>query len=238
MGCRTNKSVISCMAMTLKSMEPSYIYKLEDNDPQLLSIKQLANKFESKVFYDITLLSALVAYRLRGSGETYWSDLVRMSDASLNSPYDIVKNFLKSRRELAIRGKFSRLKKLEYSNFSLIKNLPDYKDNPKKLYDELKELLKGRGEKTLSFAVKIFYYSVLAMENYRIELPLDIPLPVDSRVIKVSRAIGLINSSCNERKKISDAWNEISVITNISPLHIDSYIWLKLFKSLYKKGND
>jgi len=236
MRCKTDKKILYCLGLTLKSIGLDYIYNLENEDPQLISLRKLATTFESKIFYDVSLLAALVAYRIRGTGESYWSDLANMNKSARGSPFDIVENFLVQRRELAIRGKFARLEKLRKSNFSVMENFTDYKNNPKKLYDRMNGVLNGKGEKTLSFAIKIFYYSVLAKENRRITLPDDIPIPVDSRVIKVSRAIGLINPDCTERDKIYEVWNMISSLSNIQPLHIDSYIWLKLYKILYQKA--
>ncbi|MEM0123426.1 MAG: N-glycosylase/DNA lyase [Conexivisphaerales archaeon] len=223
------------MGLTLKSIGLDYIYNLENEDPQLISLKELAAKLDAKTFYDVSLLAALVAYRLRGTGESYWSDLAKINNSTQDSPFDIVENFLVLRRELAIRGKFARLEKLRKSKFSAIRNFTTYKNNPKKLYDTMNYVLNGKGEKTLSFAVKIFYYSILAKDNLRIALPYDVPIPVDSRVIKVSQAIGLINPGCTERNKILKAWNLIAALSNIQPLHIDSYIWLKLYKIIYQK---
>ncbi|MCL4344463.1 MAG: N-glycosylase/DNA lyase [Nitrososphaerota archaeon] len=222
------------MGLTLKSVGLDYIYSLENEDPQLISLRELAAKLENGVFYDVSLLAALVAYRLRGTGELYWSDLAKTHEFTPSSPFDIVENFLVSRRELAIRGKLARLEKLRKANFSVMENFVEYKNDPKKLYDRISGALNGGGEKTLSFAIKIFYYSVLAKENQRIALPYSIPIPVDSRVIKVSQAIGLINAECSEQNKISEAWNLISRISNIQPLHIDSYIWLKLYKVMHQ----
>jgi len=223
------------MALTLKSLGIEYIYKLENEDPQLISLRALSSRFNDDLFYDVSILAALVAYRLRGTGESYWSDFAKMSSAKMGSPYDIVEGFLRARRELAIRGKFSRLEKLRRSNFSVIKNLDTYKRDPKKLYDELSHAVNGSGKKTLSFAIKIFYYSVLARENLRISLPSSIPIPVDRRVIKTTQALGIVGSGCTEVKRISEAWNEVSRLSNIPPLNLDSFIWLKLYKALHQK---
>ncbi len=238
MRCRINKRAIICMALTLRSIGIDYIYRLENEDRQLISIKALSSKFNVDLFYDVSVLAAMVAYRLRGTGESYWSDFAEMSKAKMDSPYDIVEDFLIAHKELAIKGKISRLEKLRKSDFTIMKNFDLYKNDPKKLYDTLSYAVKGSGKKTLSFAVKIFYYSVLARENKRIALPSNIPIPVDRRIIKVSKAIGMINADCAESKKISEAWGAVSRLSNIPPLNIDSYIWLKLYKVLYQNSND
>ena len=80
----------------------------------------------------------------------------------------------------------------------------------------------SRLAKTVVFSVKMFgYASRIAFKRF-IPYPMEIDIPVDIRVKKISEVI--FGESLSEAKVIS-LWRGISAESRIPPLHIDSVIW-------------
>ncbi|MDG7038151.1 MAG: N-glycosylase/DNA lyase, partial [Nitrososphaerota archaeon] len=78
----------------------------------------------------------------------------------------------------------------------------------------------------LIFAVKMFYYAVMVREKERIRLDMKLPVPVDSRLIRITRSLGLVSDVHRPKAmEIQRAWGVISRIAGIPPLNIDSLLW-------------
>jgi len=97
--------------------------------------------------------------------------------------------------------------------------------DPQKYYSNMVELQRDlaqvlgtrRNAKTVVFAVKMFGYAMrIATGEFR-TYPMEIPIPVDSRIEKLTKRFGDV-------KPIS-FWNSVARSANVPPLHIDSILW-------------
>ncbi|HCY20375.1 TPA: hypothetical protein DIC40_00590 [Patescibacteria group bacterium] len=77
--------------------------------------------------------------------------------------------------------------------------------------------------KTLCFAVKMFGYAARVVYDKFVPYPLDVAIPVDSRI----RKLFLISYGALSDKEIIAKTYELSKISGISSLHLDSLFWIK-----------
>lgn len=126
--------------------------------------------------------------------------------------------FLKKYNPLSIRAKLRRWEK--------IKNLKVNWDMS--LYDLWGMLAPfGRYSKTVLFTLKMFGYGRRHIYGDR-AFPMDIPIPVDSRIRRISQRIwGPLND-----KEIQAKWSDVAAETGIPPLHWDTLIWVNPLVSL------
>lgn len=201
------------------------VLEIEQRDPQLYSIRLLDKTVKSPDFYDLIVFNALISYRLRITGEAYW-DLFANSVKEGEACETIIE-FLKKHRALGINGKIRRLMALKGAGFRVSANLDAYKHDPYILLTDLSKVLNSdRTAKTLIFAVKMFYYAVMVREKERIRLDMKLPVPVDSRLIRITRSLGLVSDVHRPKAmEIQRAWGVISRIAGIPPLNIDSLLW-------------
>ena len=112
-----------------------------------------------------------------------------------------------------------KLKRLERAEpFLTSINAKEYYDNMVALQHELaKTLGTQRNAKTVVFAVKMFGYAMrIATGEFR-PYPMEIPIPVDSRIQRLTERLG-------EKNPIR-FWQKIAEETGVPPLHIDSILW-------------
>jgi len=213
------------LGLLIRRIGLTRVLEMEQRDPQLGSIRLLGNRITSLDYYDLVVFNALISYRLRVTGEAYWSlfaNSVREGDA-----YESIIGFLKQHRALSINGKIRRLNALKRANFKVSVNLAAYKANPRALLSDLSNVLNSdKTSKTLIFAVKMFYYAVMARENERIRLDMRLPVPVDSRLIRITEDLGLVRDAHKQgTMEIQRAWGAVSRISGVPPLNIDSLLW-------------
>jgi DNA-(apurinic or apyrimidinic site) lyase len=78
--------------------------------------------------------------------------------------------------------------------------------------------------KTLCFAVKMFGYAARVVFEKFIPYPFDVAIPVDSRI----RKIFLTSYGELSDKEIIEKTYELSKISGIPSLHLDSLFWVKI----------
>lgn len=117
--------------------------------------------------------------------------------------------------------KWRRLKKI--SEFSL-QSMDWYYEHMVILWQDLSKAMSVYPwSKTLSFAVKMFGYAARVVFEKFIPYPLEISIPVDSRI----RRLFLASYGELSDKKIIEKTYEFSQNSGISPLHLDSLFWVK-----------
>jgi len=255
MTIKINHAKVHTLANILKDIGLSRILSIESIDPQFISIKSLAEICKLKTPL-LTYLNALISYRLNCKGELYWlefSEFFRSSklcneyerDLNVNVKDQILRSFNEFLRmskcnRVSIQAKLKRLIRIS-GMLELIYDTMLHKDFFK-LWKLTYGLLKTRPEsKTVVFSVKMAYYGLRAIEQYLNPLPMNIPIPVDIRIAKVTYYSRLLIGLTNWRelymntRAVVDVWNKIAHLSLIPPLHIDSLIWLLLNKSLRSK---
>lgn len=113
------------------------------------------------------------------------------------------------------------MKKLSQFEF---KSMTFYYENMLILWNDLAEAMSvDKYSKTVSFAVKMFGYPARVVYQKFMPYPLEISIPVDSRIRKLFvNSYGDISDS-----QIIDKVYEISQKSGIPPLHLDSLFWVK-----------
>ncbi|MEM5811437.1 MAG: N-glycosylase/DNA lyase [Candidatus Aenigmatarchaeota archaeon] len=201
----------------LKNFGIEKILELEREDIQFKSISLLKEKFDEKTVSKLVMFNSLITYKLVGKGEEHWMFFANYFLKNKKDFFQYIKEspFLILNREKRIE----RIKKVYNYN-------PDINDL-EKVWIDLSSILKvDKNSKTIVFTIKMLNYVYRIFRNKERILPKNIPIPVDLRVIKLTKLAGLINSEKISYKKVQEIWNEISEKTNIPPLHLDSILWL------------
>ncbi|MEM1700473.1 MAG: N-glycosylase/DNA lyase [Candidatus Anstonellales archaeon] len=184
---------------------------IEENvDKQYQSLLKLSEYLPTDRFLTLIVKNALIAFQLTSKGEHYWQEF---SEYFISNPDKDIVDFLRTSKgnRLYHNIKINRLERIENSVFGI-----DYYWDMNKLRRELELKLNSTG-KTIFFAVKMYGYGARIVSKQFIPYPTSIPIPVDSRVRKITERIG---GSDPER-----FWQEVSHQTGVPPLHIDSIIW-------------
>jgi len=74
--------------------------------------------------------------------------------------------------------------------------------------------------KTVVFAVKTFGYAAREITGEYVPYPFDVPIPVDSRITKITRRI-------TDEDPVT-FWNRVAERTSVPPLHLDTVLWLSM----------
>ncbi|MCS7122899.1 MAG: N-glycosylase/DNA lyase [Candidatus Micrarchaeota archaeon] len=185
-------------------------YIEENIDEQYSALVYLSERVDPETFLNLVVRNALVAYQLTSRGEKYWWEFAEYFSKNPNSNME---SFLSSCRGNMkyTPTKLSRLRKLEGYSFGL-----EFYEDMTSLMNTLENILNTTG-KTVYFAVKMYGYGARILSKRFIPYPMSIPIPVDSRITKITEAL-------NERDPLR-FWNEISYLTSVPPLHIDSILW-------------
>ncbi len=187
----------------IKKISLKEIIEIEKKDPQFISLKKLKNKNDlSKEVVG----AALICYQLSGTGELFWEEFANF----FIKGNDLKKFLFSSKTSKRLRNvKLKRLKKYEKIKDKISLNLS---------FLDLLEILERGGfkknKKTTSFAIKMFGYYKRIKTNKFQKFPMEIPIPVDSRIKKLTPS-----------KNPMKFWNDVSKQINIPPLHIDSVLW-------------
>ncbi len=194
-------SVISRLYSRIRVIE-------EHIDPQYSAVCDAI----SQVPVSYVVANALVSYQLSGTGEQYWREFgdyfMRNSSSKLYSDFE---RFLESSRynRRLTRPKLKRLTRLDLSLIDL-----DWTFN--ELWEFLGDVF-GKNKKTVVFAVKMFGYAKRCVTNSFEPFPMEIPIPVDSRISKITSVLTSENPC--------DFWTHVARETGVPPLHIDSILW-------------
>ena len=209
----------------IKKLDITSVLDFEENyDEQYKALKELYKELPSKnKFCVLVTFNALISYQLTGTGEQYWKEFANyFKKRNVKGAVDELLEFLKKSRynRRLHKAKEQRLKKLRKIEGIIVTNEGEYYSKPRKLLELLSNVLGSpMSSKTLVFAVKMFNYACRIKYARRAILPNDIDIPVDSRIKKLSTNLG---ESVNPIR----FWREVSSITGIPPLHLDSLLWI------------
>lgn len=221
------------------------IIAIEESDRQFLALKSAWELIKNRdfggvsagvikeVFLRAVIYNALISYQIAWSWELRWEEFAER----LKSDFDILLlDFLQRKASfdwwynLMITSKYNkrlyniklkRLKKI--SEFSL-QSMDWYYENMVILWQDLSKAMSVHlWSKTLSFAVKMFGYAARVVFEKFIPYPLEISIPVDSRI----RKLFFVSYGELSDKEIIEKTYEFSQNSGISPLHLDSLFWVK-----------
>ncbi len=221
------------VATILKELTVRDVMVIEEVDPQFECAKTVCGS-GGDVGAVSTFLTALAAYRLRCTGETYWRRFADFFVAKSRSrdPVDIVVSFLVTDpcSSLLREVKISRVRKFTGYTGEVATLIAQC--NFKQLWSLASRVLDSDPtSKTIVFAVKMGYYCGRALGLCSDPLPQEIPIPVDLRVARATLSLGMVqSSSVNDavarcRDSIVRAWSIVGGYIQIPPLHLDSLLW-------------
>lgn len=225
------------------------ILKIEESDRQFLALKNARNQIKNikwnkrinqNLFFFLILQNAIVSYQIAGSGEN------RREEFAEKFLYDFGKLVgLFSKWESNVDWRYGFLTGSKYNKrlYNMKKNrltkfdkfFLEWKcEDFVKYYNDMNSLLTDivaimwmkHADKTMTFAIKMFGYGARVVFDKFIKYPMDIKIPVDSRITKIWEKFDI------DEKNIQDYLQWISEKYSIPPLHLDSLLWIKLWKEI------
>ncbi|MGQ4894329.1 MAG: N-glycosylase/DNA lyase [Candidatus Njordarchaeia archaeon] len=196
-------------------------------DTQFKALRNLYMNLTDKTYFcTLALYNALISYQLSGTGESYWLEFSEYFSKrkKIEDPVqDLIAFLTVSKFNSRIKApKISRLEKLRILSDTIAKNELKYAENPKILQYEISRKLKSKpNSKTIVFSIKMFNYACRIKYNRVFILPFDINIPVDLRISRISKRLGI-------ERNIEQFWNNIAQEVRIPPLHLDSLLWVTL----------
>ncbi len=232
---------IAVVGRVLSLLSVDDVLAIEEGDPQFQSLRELYMRLgDCNATALLAVLNSLVSYRLSSRGEDYWMEFSRHPFKPGN-PDDLAGEFMdflaNSKCNKLLRDvKALRIRKLLNSkaHVEIYVRFHDLLRDLKGLREVIRRALNVEGdEKTVVFAIKMFYYASRVCGNYIVP-PMDIELPVDRRVAAVSYTSGIIDGESamvieelmRNHKTVQRAWMEVSRLSNIPSLNLDSIIWI------------
>lgn len=214
------------IASLLRRIGLERILALEKGDPQYSSVCAVCKNRGEREAAKLVMMNALISYRLSGKGEEHWEYFSKYFSRKRRG--DLCAEFLdyiKSSPYLAL-GRSARVKRA----LSVCGYEPDL-DNLLKTWKHLIIILNTNYDaKTIVFTIKMLNYVYVCCRGVDRALPSEIPIPVDYRVAKLTSCLKLVDLSPEEalrrHKEVQRVWDEVSRISGIPPLHIDTLLWL------------
>jgi len=245
---KTNQGRIEVVAKKLSLLGLESALRMEELDPQFQAIKLITSRMSFGSALTLTTLNSIISYRLSGRGEDYWNEFaLYVSKASepksLIDAVKLVTSFLTtSKINVALRTvKVSRLLRASVARVLEPSRIVEQTSDLRNFAKELAASLKSKwSSKTIVFSLKMICYAYRAYYGKPIIAPFNIPIPVDSRIAKISWASGIAEIEGRDVKSWSDvikvitskprnvqrAWSLIAKRCRMPPLHLDSILWL------------
>lgn len=234
------------------------IIQIEHSDPQFLAIKKGRDYIstterthhgvsQQSAYLYLILQTALISYQISGSWELWREEITERIATDFEYLHERLSNWLSNvdRRYQTLNTskynkriyniKRSRLDKFfeSYHDHFHIKNnnyINFHQDMNWLLSIISKTMKQPDNAKTITFAIKIFGYGARIVFDQLIHYPMNIKIPVDSRLIKIA---SLNNKHKMTNSEIQNRFQSISESHNIAPLHLDSLIRIK-YRNLLK----
>lgn len=244
---RVNSRRVDELAEMVKAIGFEKVIAFEDLDPQFRAVKKLVAEC-GLASYLLVFLNALISYRLSQTGEIYWSlfaDYVAtkcVSRSGMRSLVEIVEDFAKEYNRYLLNQKIKRIEKIirctQLENILILNDLETIRKTAARC------LKVDENSKTIVFAIKMIYYVNKAFEK-QVQVPLTIPIPVDTRVAIITYLSGALDlpkgiaiSSYNLlkfSKTIRSIWTMVGEKSSVPPLNLDALLWY--FGKYHKASN-
>ncbi len=211
--------------------------KIEFEDKQFLALKKLYDnkKFSDEIYLFLIILNSIVSYQLSWKGEDRWEEF---SEALISCRLNIKENIYSFFEKLLKEGKNNK----RFVNFKLnritkaINFWEKFKNKSYQYYEDMIKLAQDLAsfmnqkidDKTIVFAVKMFWYGARLVYGKINIYPYWLMIPLDSRLKQLYE---LNFWQKDNEKVIKQYYLNLSHKLNIPPLHLDSILWVK-FSSL------
>nr|7OLB_A Chain A, N-glycosylase/DNA lyase [Pyrococcus abyssi GE5]7OLI_A Chain A, N-glycosylase/DNA lyase [Pyrococcus abyssi GE5]7OLI_B Chain B, N-glycosylase/DNA lyase [Pyrococcus abyssi GE5]7OUE_A Chain A, N-glycosylase/DNA lyase [Pyrococcus abyssi GE5]7OUE_C Chain C, N-glycosylase/DNA lyase [Pyrococcus abyssi GE5]7OUE_E Chain E, N-glycosylase/DNA lyase [Pyrococcus abyssi GE5]7OUE_G Chain G, N-glycosylase/DNA lyase [Pyrococcus abyssi GE5]7OY7_A Chain A, N-glycosylase/DNA lyase [Pyrococcus abyssi len=196
---------------------------IEENiDEQFKALRYLSKGIDSETFVKLVIANSLVSYQLTGKGEQWWWEFAKyFYGRDVKSIYLAYKEFLPNSRfnRRLIPQKLSRIRRVETFLSTLTEErIEEYYGDMSSLWGSIARALGvDKESKTVVFSVKMFGYAARIVLSTFNPYPMEIPIPEDSRIVKLTKKL------TNEKPR--KFWMKIARESGVPPLHIDSILW-------------
>ena len=218
--------MVSRLINVLRMFSIDDVLEFEENfDEQYKALRRLYHHLEDpSLFLSLVILNAIISYQLNCRGEEYWQEFsvfFSRNELPTENPCDMMLHFLERSKcnKRLVRQKIARIHRACGSVIDLCRNWHSLLEEQTKIVYVLAEALQtSLDSKTVVFAVKMANYGLRIITNRRLIAPMEVDIPLDSRIARITKALKIGNP-----KKF---WREISRRIGIPPLHIDSLLWI------------
>ena len=229
LGVEINEDRVRAIGEALRELGLGEAYRFEERDPQFKAILDLCRAIgDYPTVAKLTVLNSIVSYMLKGRGEDHWAYFSRYF--TRRRPVEICRDFEEyaSASPYLARGRDAKLARVS-KLCRFIRGSVDL-TNLNNLWSLLARALDSDGNsKTIVFAVKMAYYAAKAC-GVKVELPQNLPIPVDYRVATLTRCSGLVNGDVEylmrNQRLVQRAWGMVSNLAGIPQLNLDSILWV------------
>ena len=245
---RQNEERILIVAERLKSLGLESALRIEEVDPQFQAVRLITSKMGFGPALTLIVLNSIISYKLSGRGEDYWNEFA-LYVSKANEPKSLVEavklvlGFLSaSKINVALRTtKTSRLLRASTARILEPDIIVRQTRNLRRFAEDLALSLRSkRSSKTIVFSIKMICYAYRARYGRALIAPFSIPIPLDSRIAKLSWTSGVVDIEGASLRTWSDviealmnkpriaqrAWSAVAKKSGIPPLHLDSILWL------------
>lgn len=249
------------------------IKKLEQSDPQFLALQKARNNIKNKdkdLFLYLTIQCSLVGYQIAWSGESRWWEFWE----KISKDQEVLQNFRqnkecnsKRRYDFLTNSKYNKriynIKTNRIKKFNQILNqdldLKNFWNDLKTLNEIIAKIMKTKiDNKTNTFAIKMFGYAHEIISWKETIYPMDIAIPIDSRLKKIyttncppgrksplaGKGVNYVKGNLSwsqiktnifQEKEIQSYFQNLSKKHKIPPLHLDSILRLDYWNKFFKK---
>lgn len=217
---------------------------LEHKDPQFLALQNCRNNIENKdenLFLYLVIQCSIVSYQIAWSGELrrteFWEkvqkdwnillDTRNNNESNTERRFKFLKSSKNNKRIYNIKkSRIEKLNKLLQTEKKFLK----YENNLENLNEILaKTMWTKLYSKTIVFAIKMFGYAFTIISWKEIQYPININIPVDSRIKKIYK---LNTNKEADESQIREFFANLSQKYKISPLDLDTILRLDYRKTI------
>ncbi len=243
------------------------IKKLEQSDPQFFALKKARSQIKNKdknLFLYLTIQCSLVWYQIAWSGESRWWEFWE----KISKDQEVLQNFRQNKKcnstrryDFLTNSKYNkRIYNIKTNRIKKFNQILDQNLDLKKFWNNLKTLneiiaktMKAEiDSKTNTFAIKMFGYAHEIISWKETIYPMDIKIPIDSRLKKIYFSSPFIKGerfhsnklewnqgdllkTKTKEKEIEKYFQNLSKKHKIPPLHLDSILRLDYWNKFFKK---
>lgn len=219
------------------------VLAIEHSDKQFLVLQEAWNSIDSQklsdkeLFVFLVLQCALVGFQIAGSGPLRWEEFAQKIQHNRNILQEMQYNnidrwyqFLTTSRynKRLYNNKRKRLEKFASAYNTIVTNvkLVSHHEDMTNFWKVLSVAMQqDPHNKTMAFAVKMYGYAVRIVTNTFVTYPMDIVIPLDSRLRRIAIQQDSSYSIANDAT-IIDYYQWLAEKYDIPPLHLDSLIWI------------
>lgn len=225
--------------------------EIEKQDLQYKALENLFKEINNEnIFYSLVLTNSIICYQLSSSWEKYWQEFSLESSKYFNKKnvksneiieffYSFLPNSKGNKR--FIETKLKRLEKIRWFLEEFFDNYNLYLKDLVNLKNKLALNLNQKNDaKTIVFAIKMLWYSINIVYEYKLKNWLSawlnpknislsqISIPIDSRLTNIFEIY------CENYKDIKKFYKDLWEKLNIPEINLDAILWVnyeKLIKS-------